>query len=89
MIARKALLAFLGAVGITGSAHPKFPVGADHCTGAALQPGRSCTFAVAFEPGSSDHGYQDATLKVITDAKVGTYTSALCGTAVPLPAKSS
>ena len=77
------------AVGITGSAHPKFPIDADHCTGATLQPGQSCTFAVIFKPGSSDHGYEDATLKVITDAKVGTYTSALYGTAVSVPAKSS
>ncbi|MHB1486852.1 MAG: hypothetical protein ACYCS7_07965 [Acidimicrobiales bacterium] len=79
----------VAALGITGSAHEKFPVSADHCTGAILQPGQSCTFAVAFAPGPSDNGFEDATLKVITDAKVGTYTSALYGTAAPAPTTTS
>ncbi len=69
-------------LGITGSAHSMFPVSADHCTGAVLQPGQSCTFAVAFAPGSGDHGAEDATLKVVTDAKIGILTSALYASAL-------
>ncbi len=64
-------------LGITGSAHTKFPVSNDHCTGAVLQPGQSCTFSIAFAPGPNDHGVEDATLKIITDAKIGTLTAAL------------
>ena len=74
-------------LGITGSAHAKFPVSDDHCTGAVLQPGQSCMFSVAFAPGPSDHGIEDATLKVITDAKVGTLTAALYARSMAWPSR--
>jgi hypothetical protein len=71
----------VGALRLAGADAGDFVLAADRCSRTAVDPGRSCTFALGFDPGRD--GGRSATLVVPHDAGPAPLTIALSGAGDP------